>query len=153
MADNQTSKKRIEAQEKRQRAVQLRKMGWSYGRIASQMDMTKSSVHKAVTKAISETKKYIDRDADLLLAQELERLDDIQSFFWMDASKGNYRAADRILKVMERRHRLLGLDAPTKVAATDPEGEETPARVVLVPAPAGSVEEWVQQVQDEKKEE
>lgn len=32
--------------------------------------------------------------------------------------------ADRILKVMERRAKLLGLDAPTKTAMTNPEGNK-----------------------------
>lgn len=32
-------------------------------------------------------------------------------------------AIDRLLKIQERRARLLGLDKPTKIAATDPTGE------------------------------
>lgn len=34
------------------------------------------------------------------------------------------QAIDRVVKVSERRSRLLGLDMPTKVAATDPTGEK-----------------------------
>jgi hypothetical protein len=37
------------------------------------------------------------------------------------------------LKIMERRARLLGLDAPTKVAATDPTGEKEAAIQFYIP--------------------
>lgn len=37
------------------------------------------------------------------------------------------------LKIMERRARLLGLDAPTKVAATDPTGEKEAAVQFYIP--------------------
>jgi AraC-like DNA-binding protein len=33
-------------------------------------------------------------------------------------------AIDRLLRIQERRSRLLGLDKPTKIAATDPDGEK-----------------------------
>lgn len=143
---NRTSQKTIEAQERRTKAVALRKMGWSYGRISAQLGMTKSSVHKAVTKALTESQKHLDGEADLLRTQELDRLDDLQSFYWMDATKGNTKAGLQIIRVMERRAKLLGLDAPAKIAQTDGNGEDTDAGVFLVPAPAGSVSEWMDQV-------
>lgn len=144
---NRTSQRTIEAQERRAKATALRKMGWSYGRIATQLGMTKSSVHKAVTKALTESQKHLDGEADLLRTQELDRLDDLQSFYWMDASKGNTKAGLQIIRVMERRAKLLGLDAPAKIAQTDGNGEDAEAGVFVVPAPAGSVSEWMQQVE------
>lgn len=36
------------------------------------------------------------------------------------------QSVDRLIKVMERRARLLGLDKPSKVAATDPDGNPVP---------------------------
>ena len=39
------------------------------------------------------------------------------------AKEGSQTAVDRILRIMERRAKLLGLDAPTKIAPTDPSGE------------------------------
>ena len=110
---NKTSQRTIEARERRTKAVALRKMGWSYGRISVQLGMTKSSVHKAVTKALTDAQEHLNGEADILRTQELDRLDDLQSFFWADASKGNPKANAQILKVMERRAKLLGLDAVT----------------------------------------
>lgn len=40
-------------------------------------------------------------------------------------------AIDRLLKIQERRARLLGLDKPTKVAPTTPDGEKTASFVVV----------------------
>lgn len=44
-------------------------------------------------------------------------------------------AMDRLLKISERRARLLGLDAPTKTALTDPSGDK-PMEVVQVYLPS-----------------
>lgn len=40
-------------------------------------------------------------------------------------------AVDRLLKIQERRSRLLGLDKPTKVAPTTPDGEKQASFVVV----------------------
>ena len=40
-------------------------------------------------------------------------------------------AVDRLLKIQERRARLLGLDKPTKVAPTTPDGEKQASFVVV----------------------
>ena len=40
-------------------------------------------------------------------------------------------AIDRLLKIQERRSRLLGLDKPTKVASTTPDGEKQASFVVV----------------------
>lgn len=119
-----TSQRRIEAQERRAKAVQLRRMGWSYGRIANQLGITKSSAHKAVTKAMTEVQQLLDTDAETARAMELERLDELQSYLWLPASKANAQAVEKILKIMERRAKLMGLDAPSKVAPTNPNGDE-----------------------------
>lgn len=147
MATSKTQQRRIEAQERRAKAIQLRRMGYSMGRIAERLGMSKSSVHKTITKAIDSLQKDIEQDAERARAQELDRIDELQSYLWLNASKGNTQAVEKIIKLMERRHKLLGLDAPNKVAATDPDGDEARGGVVMVPAPAASIDEWVQQAQ------
>lgn len=44
-------------------------------------------------------------------------------------------AIDRLLKIQERRARLLGLDKPTKVASTNPDGSKQAAPFVIVASP------------------
>jgi len=45
-----------------------------------------------------------------VLQLELERLDAMQAAIWDDAMNGHLGAIDRVLKIMERRAKLLGLD-------------------------------------------
>ena len=54
---------------------------------------------------------------------ELERLDKLHDSLWLLATSGDVAALDRILHIMERRSKLLGLDSPTKFAPTDPSGD------------------------------
>ncbi len=41
-------------------------------------------------------------------------------------------AIDRLLKIQERRSKLLGLDKPTKIAPTNPDGTKTVPAVIMV---------------------
>jgi len=45
---------------------------------------------------------------------EALRLDQMQAALWQRATDGEVRAIDRILRIMERRARLLGLDEPER---------------------------------------
>jgi hypothetical protein len=51
---------------------------------------------------------------------ELERLNSMHMSLW--PQRKNPRVVDSLLRIQERRARLLGLDAPTKTALTDPDG-------------------------------
>ena len=62
--------------------------------------------------------------AEHLRTLEALRLDEIQAKIWDKAIAGDYRAVDRVLRIMERRAKLLGLDAPVKVAPTNPSGDD-----------------------------
>lgn len=65
---------------------------------------------------MSALRATLQEPADELRSLELERLDRLLLGVWSQAAKGNQGAVDRALKIMERRARLLGLDAPTKQA-------------------------------------
>ena len=45
---------------------------------------------------------------------ELDRLERLQRSWWLPALSGDERAARVVLSVMDRRAKLLGLDAPIK---------------------------------------
>ena len=51
-------------------------------------------------------------------------LDALLEILWPQVEAGDQGAVDRSLKIMQRRAALRGLDAPTKVAPTDPTGEK-----------------------------
>jgi hypothetical protein len=115
---SQNDARTVSATERRRRAVTLRKQGLSYQAIANELGMAKSSVHSAVAKAMQAFEKEIADEAILLATLELDRLDSLQAALWEKAMAGKLGAVGKVLKIMERRAKLLGLDGPTKVAPT-----------------------------------
>ena len=100
----------MEAVEKQRKAMEMRLAGKSYETIASELEYaSKSGAYKAVMSAI---KKTLQEPADELRKVEAERLDAMLAVLWDKKDKPLY--VDRILRIMERRARLLGLDAPTR---------------------------------------
>jgi hypothetical protein len=118
-----TSARRIEAAEKRAKAVEMRLMGMPYRKIASRLGISVGMAHKAVTKAMADLQAQQEEAAEQVRAMELDRLDQIMFQHFTQALKGDTAATDRVLKIMERRAKLLGLDAPSKIAPTSPDGE------------------------------
>ena len=116
-----TSERRLAQAEKRRRALELRKAGASYEQIAESLGYrSKSGAHDAVTGALRD---MLREPAEQVRTLELSRLDDILMSIWTRVRAGEVAAIDRALRLAERRARLLGLDAPVKVAPTDPSGE------------------------------
>jgi len=71
------------------------------------------AAYNAYSRALVRT---LREPADEIRTQELERLDRLMSRFYNDAIRtGNPQSASMTLKIMERRAKLLGLDAPTKI--------------------------------------
>jgi len=101
---------------RRQRALALRMSGATYEAIGTTLGIATMTAWKHVQRALTETRDQSNEQADLLREQELARLDRIQLGFWTAAMRGNPAAADRVLRIMERRARLLGLDAPVRLA-------------------------------------
>lgn len=96
------------------RALELRRMGKSYSEIATALDLSKVHAHRLVHAGLEHAREQVASSADDLRAEEVSRLDAMLSGVWPDARKGHQGAVDRVLKIMERRSKLLGLDAPTR---------------------------------------
>ena len=100
----------LSALERKLAALELRKAGCTYEQIAAQLGYKNSSgAFKAVMKAL---KKTLQDPSDDVRKLEIERLDDMLNRLWDKRERPII--TDRILRIMERRARLLGLDAPTK---------------------------------------
>ena len=122
MGESTTSQRRLEAAEKQRSALKLRKAGATFEAIARELGYQgPSGAYRAVMAGL---RKTLQEPADELRTLEVERLDALMLGLWTVARKGSLEAIDRILKIMARRAKLLGLDAPTKVAPTDPSGEQ-----------------------------
>lgn len=115
-ASNKTSTAKAVKLQRQQAALELRRAGQGYIEIANRLGISKSQAHRLVTEALKESTAQIDAEARQLKAEELSRLDAMLSGLWSDARKGQQGAVDRVLKIMERRSKLLGLDAPVKLA-------------------------------------
>ena len=121
-----TGAAQLETAQKTALALEWRKAGYSYPRIAEELGITQAYAHKLVKKAL---KQLIKPAGDEVLKLEIERLDQLFIKCYERATDPNY--PDRVskdsiemaLKIMARRAALLGLDKPVKVAATDPTGE------------------------------
>lgn len=100
--------------DRRRQAVELRLDGMSYEAIADRLGWrSHSSAHAAVQDGLQDA---IREPAESLIRLELLRLDELHRACWGKAMAGDLRAVDRVLRVMERRARLLGLDKPAAVA-------------------------------------
>jgi polyphosphate kinase 2 (PPK2 family) len=112
MTESKTSPRRLEAVEKQKQALELRKAGATYEAIAKKLEYANASGAEHAIKAA--LKATVQDGADAVRQLEVERLDAMLMGLWTTANKGNHGAVDRVLRIMERRARLLGLDAPTK---------------------------------------
>jgi hypothetical protein len=105
--------RKLTAAEKRLKALELRRAGWDYRAIAKEVGWkSPSSAHEAIKREVD---GRLTEAADALRALEAERLD----WMWRECvavmeEQPHWKlwAIDRMLKIMERRAKLFGLDQP-----------------------------------------
>jgi hypothetical protein len=117
-------------------ALELRRAGHSYASIARSLSLSKSRAHALVQDAMQYARQQVAVSVDELRALEVSRLDAMLQGVWAKARRGEMKAIDRVLKIGERRARLLGLDAPAKVAGTVLQGNPPGPRVIELVAPS-----------------
>jgi hypothetical protein len=101
--------------EKENAVLALRSKSLTWRSIAEQTGYSSGSgALKAYMRAIKRQQK---EPVDAALFMELERLDLLQEVYWEPAIQGNMRAGEFVLRIMDRRAKFLGLDAPTKIQA------------------------------------
>jgi hypothetical protein len=116
-----TSPRRLSVAEKRRRALDLRKAGASFDRIAQEVGYkSKGAAYNAVKAALEETLREPAAEVRKL---ELERLDRLFLVVWARALNGDKEALDRCLHIIRQRAGLEGLNL-NKLALTDPTGEK-----------------------------
>lgn len=131
-----------------EKALSLRRAGYSYSEIASEVGISRASAHRLVSEALHDIREAIDNSAGEMRAEEISRLDALVRAVWPQAIAGDFYAIDRALKIMERRAKLLGLDAPTKTAQTDPTGQIDKTPLLWIVPPELPVDEWQQLAQN-----
>jgi len=112
MAEQQA---RVKAHDRMMKALEFRKAGLSYEEIAHRTGYkTPQAAWKAVQSALNRSLKEAGEEVRTI---ELQRLDAMMLPLYARAKKGELGAVDRLLKILERRAKLLGLDAPVKSTA------------------------------------
>ena len=93
------------------RALRLKRSGMNLFEIAETLQMSEMTSNNAIKRGLSmaqATIGYAERRE--LLAIEVDRLDALQFALWDQAMSGDVRSVEAVLKVINQRARLLGLE-------------------------------------------
>ena len=102
--------------QRRTQAIALRLAGVDFESIATRLGYASRGAECTdINRALEQSLAEQARDGEVLRQAELLRLDRLQAGVWTQALAGDPRSAEVALKVIDRRCKLLGLDAPARV--------------------------------------
>lgn len=107
-------KEKVSIAERKLQALDLRKAGYSYRAIGKKLNISHEQARQDVEEELRRLADERKDEATELLQLELERLDMLIIGLEPMARVGKPDAVNAFLKCMERRAKLLGLDAPVK---------------------------------------
>lgn len=102
--------------------LELRRKGKTYRDIAAELHISVSTAHQHVSAAIASIREESNETAEQIVAVEIERLDRALVALDEKIDDGDTKAIETMIKLQDRRARYLGLDSPTKIAPTTPDG-------------------------------
>jgi hypothetical protein len=94
-----------------QEVVKLRRGGLTWDLIGERVGLTPSGAYNAYERAL---RRVILEDVNAIRQIETERLDLAQSAIWGKVLQGDNVSIGNLLRIMERRAKLLGLDQPLR---------------------------------------
>jgi len=113
--ESKTSARKLTYAERKLKALELRKEGNTFQQIGDALGISKQNAHKHVMTALTAMNEQIAAEAEVMRTLELERLDKLWFAMYRQATQGNQGAVDRCIRIMERRAKLLGLDAAERM--------------------------------------
>jgi hypothetical protein len=103
------------ARERRKQNIALRLAGAGWQQIADQLGYaSRGAACEDYRRATAQSKAELDRSVEELRREDVDRVERLLLAYWPQAVAGNQRAGEFALKLLERRARLLQLDAPTQ---------------------------------------
>ena len=99
---------------RRLEALRLRQRGRSYPRIAEELGVSLTTAHRYVTTELERLAKECGEEAAIVRQMELDRLDVALDALADRIEQGDDRAVATMLRIQERRAKLLGLDSPDR---------------------------------------
>ena len=128
-----TSTSTVAARERERRVLELRMEGRSLQEVADELGYAdRSGAHRAITRALA---RHVHEAVDEMRTIEGARLDKVQAVLWPLVQAGDLAAIDRLLKVMQRRANLFGLDLAGRIdviAGGEVDLDEAVARIMAV---------------------
>jgi hypothetical protein len=112
------------AREREAAAFEMRKRGVAYAQIGKALKVTPQGAHAMVTRTLKRIEARLTESVETVRAIEVQRLDSLLFALWPEAQRGVVRAVEGVLRIMERRAKLLGLDAPAKLMLSQEEMNE-----------------------------
>lgn len=113
---------KVDAQLRERRAVQLKLAGKTFQEIAdTEIDGTKlygsaGAAHDAIMRVLNAEQEEYGRNVEELRTQELSRLDALYQNNFLRALKGDDKASNVCLRIMEQRRKYIGgLEVPQKI--------------------------------------
>jgi transposase len=122
---------RARAAERRLNALRLRKAGASYSQIAKALGCSKTQAYRDIQRALKNIGKREQEGAAELRLLESQRLDELLMPMMRQAKNGSQGAVDRVLRIMERRAKLWGIDAPERAEVRMPDGVDVRTKVEI----------------------
>lgn len=104
--------------ERRVKALELRKDGKSYRAIAKLLGVDLRTAFDDVQAELRALREQATDAAEQVKDLELARCDEMTEALSSKVGKGDTQAIQANIRVMERRAKLLGIDAPTKTQGT-----------------------------------
>ena len=108
--------------DRRLQALELRKEGLAFSAIGDRLGISKEAAWKLVENALIDYRESVKETADVVRELELMRLDELTEAVRKLALTGEPAQVAVYLKTMERRSKLLGLDAAAKTELTGANG-------------------------------
>jgi len=104
-------------------ALELRAKRMSIRAIADKLGVSKSQVQRDIEKELQAAAERRKKIAGLIIDLELAKLDALEKEAWEHIHAGELSAIDRVLRSMERRAKLLGLDKTGEAGDTGSLGD------------------------------
>ena len=145
MSDGNKERRKLEIAMRKSEALQLRISGMTYNQIADKLHCSDSTAYEMVSSALKEIPA---RDVEELRKEQDAMIRSLYMQLIPRVNKGEPRAIEVALKLLERLAKLHGLDAPTKSIieviteeAVDKAIRELEEQLRLLELPEGEYEE------------
>ena len=106
---------RFLAQKRRLKTFELYEQGYSYRKIAKEVGVSHNIVGRYIKNELDFLAAKRKEIGEKVIEIELKRLDSMLEVMKAKADAGDQGAVDRVIRIMDRRARYLGLNAPDKV--------------------------------------